>query len=281
MKNRWLVLFLLVSLGLPSWAQKKGLYTYPLGVQAYTFRKQFPKDPVATLDMIQKMGITELEGGPTAGLTAEEFKALCDARGISIPATGGSFEQLEKDPMSLVKQAKALGAKYVMCAWIPHKSGKFGLEEAQRAIEVFNNAGKILAEQGITFCYHNHGYEFLPYQNGTLFDYMIQQTNPAYVSFEMDILWTIHGGGDPVALLNKYKKRFKLMHLKDLKTGVKGDLTGHTPAENDVVLGTGQANFPAIFKAAKKAGIQHYFIEDESNQEETNVPLSIAYLKQL
>ena len=71
------------------------------------------------------------------------------------------------------------------------------------------------------------------------------------------------------------------MHLKDLKKGVKGDLTGHTPAENDVVLGTGQANFPAIFKAAKKAGIQHFFIEDESNLEETNVPKSIAYLKGL
>ncbi len=281
MKKSGLLLFLLTMLCLPSWAQKKGLYTYPIGVQAYTFRKQFPKDPVGTLDMIQKMGITELEGGPTAGMTAEEFKALCDARGISIPATGCSFEQLEKDPMAIVKQAKALGAKYVMCAWIPHKSGKFGLEDANRAIQVFNAAGKILAEQGIIFCYHNHGYEFLPHLNGTLFDYMIQQTNPAHVSFEMDILWTLHGGGNPEALLTQYGKRFKLMHLKDLKKGVKGDLTGHTPAENDVVLGTGQANFPAIFKAAKKAGIQHFFIEDESNLEETNVPKSIAYLKGL
>jgi len=281
MQNRWLIYLLFLALAFPSIAQKKAIYTYPIGVQAYTFRKQFPKDPIGTLDMIQRMGITELEGGPTAGMSPEEFKALCTARGISIPATGCSFEQLEKDPMAVVKQAKSLGASYVMCAWIPHKSGKFGLEDANKAIQVFNSAGKIMAEHGIIFCYHNHGYEFLPYQNGTLFDHMIQQTNPAYVSFEMDILWTIHGGGNPEALLKKYGNRFKLMHLKDLKKGIQGDLTGHTPAENDVVLGTGQADFPAIFKAAKKAGIKHYFIEDESNQEETNVPLSIAFLKGL
>lgn len=281
MQNCWLIFLLFLAVTLPSVGQKKSMYTYPIGVQAYTFRNQFPKDPIGTLNMIQRMGITELEGGPTAGMTPEEFKALCTARGISIPATGSSFEQLEKDPMVVVKLAKALGATYVMCAWIPHKSGKFGLEDANRAIQVFNSAGKVLSEHGITFCYHNHGYEFLPYQNGTLFDYMIQQTNPKYVSFEMDILWTLHGGGNPEDLLKKYGKRFKLMHLKDLKKGVQGDLTGHTPAENDVVLGTGQANFPAIFKAAKKAGIKHYFIEDESNQEEINVPLSIAFLKGL
>lgn len=281
MKNRWLLLFVLVALALPGIAQKKSGYPYPIGVQAYTFRKQFPKDPIATLDMIQRMGITELEGGPTAGMSPEKFKALCQARGISIPATGCSFEQLEKDPQAVVRQAKALGATYVMCAWIPHKRANFNLEDANRAIQVFNTAGKILAEQGLTFCYHNHGYEFLPYQNGTLFDYLIQQTNPAHVSFEMDILWTLHGGGNPEALLKKYGKRFKLMHLKDLKKGITGDLTGHTPAENDVVLGTGQANFPAIFKAAKKAGIRHYFIEDESNFEEINVPKSIAFLKSL
>ncbi|HPH20049.1 MAG TPA: sugar phosphate isomerase/epimerase, partial [Haliscomenobacter sp.] len=60
-----------------------------------------------------------------------------------------------------------------------------------------------------------------------------------------------------------------------------GDNTGHTPAENDVVLGTGQANFPAILKAAKKGGVKHCFIEDESNYEMINVPKSVAYLKAL
>ena len=97
----------------------------------------------------------------------------------------------------------------------------------------------------------------------------------------MDILWATHGGADPVKLLNKYGSRWKLMHLKDLKKGVKGDLTGSTPKENDVILGTGQIDMPMVLKTAKKVGIKHYFIEDESNIWSYQVPKSIAYLKNL
>jgi sugar phosphate isomerase/epimerase len=85
----------------------------------------------------------------------------------------------------------------------------------------------------------------------------------------------------PEKLLKKYPSRFKLMHVKDLRKGVAGDLTGGTPAENDVPVGTGQGNWKQIIKLAKKNGIEHCFIEDESNQEEQFVPLSIAYLKSL
>ncbi|WP_394992779.1 sugar phosphate isomerase/epimerase family protein [Emticicia sp.] len=259
----------------------KKIYNYPFGVQGYTFRKQFPKDLEGTLDIIQKMGFTELEGGGAKGVTPEEYKKLCDARGISIPSTGSDFGQLEKDPLSIVSRAKALGAKFVMCAWIPHKGDNFTIEDAKKAVEVFNKAGKVLKENGLTFCYHAHGFEFRPYGKGTLLDYIFENTNPADVSFEMDVLWVTHGGGDPVKLLKKYGSRWKLMHVKDLKKGVVGNFSGNTPAENDVVLGTGQADWKKIFKLAKKAGIEHYFIEDESEHELENVPLSIEYLKNL
>ena len=170
-----------------------------------------------------------------------------------------------------------------MTAWIPHKTGAFNFENAKKAVEDFNAAGKVLKENGITFCYHVHGYEFWPHENGTLLDYIITNTNPEYVSFEMDIMWTHFGGGDPVALLNKYKDRWKLMHLKDLRKGTPKDRTGLTPDENDVPIGTGELDIPAILKAAKKAGIKHYFIEDESPAHEVtdDVPQSIAYLKGL
>ena len=71
------------------------------------------------------------------------------------------------------------------------------------------------------------------------------------------------------------------MHLKDLRKGTPKDLTGLTSPENDVPLGTGELNIPAILKAAKKVGIKHYFIEDESSNIITSVPQSIAYLKSL
>ncbi len=263
-------------------AQKgKSLYTFPIGVQAYTYRNSFPKDVIATLDTIKALGITEMEGGAPKGMTPEEFKKLCNERGISIPSTGDGYESITKDPTNAIQKAKALGSSYVMVAWIPHQKGNFTLDNAKKAVEDFNRVGKVLKENGLTLCYHNHGFEFQPYENGTLFDYMVKNTNPDYVSFEMDILWAQHGGADPVALLKKYGNRWKLMHLKDLKKGIKGDLTGGTPAENDVVLGDGQVNIPEILRLAKQAGVKHYFIEDESNKEYEQMPKSIAYLKSL
>ena len=122
-------LFSLVCVAFSGFAQKK-LYTYPLGVQAYTFRNHFPKGVEQTLDIIQKMGFTELEGGPQKGQTAAEFKKMCNDRGISIPSTGCSFEELQKNPQAVADKAKALGAKYVMCAWMkslhvgPQKNGQ-------------------------------------------------------------------------------------------------------------------------------------------------------------
>ncbi|ARK11474.1 sugar phosphate isomerase/epimerase [Fibrella sp. ES10-3-2-2] len=259
----------------------KPVYTFPLGLQTYTYRNSFPKDVVGTLDLIKSLGFKEIEGGPPKGMSVEEFRKLLDERGIKVTSTGAGYEQIVADPMASVKQAKALGASFVMVAWIPHQKGNFSLENAKKAVDDFNRVGKVLAENGLTFCYHNHGYEFQPYADGTLFDYIVKNTNPAYVSFEMDILWAQHGGADPVALLKKYGNRWKLMHLKDLKKGIKGDLTGGTPPENDVVLGDGQINMPEVLKEAKKAGVKHYYIEDESNHEDTQVPQSIAYLKGL
>ena len=259
---------------------QKPLYTAPLGVQTYTFRRSIGNDPVKVLDTIKKLGFTEIEGGG-GRMHPAEFKKLCDERGISIPSTGAGYEDLVNKIDSVVWRAKMLGAKYVMCAWIPHQNNVLTFENAKKAVEDFNRAGKILKENGLTFCYHAHGYEFQPYEDGTLLDYMFKNTNPEYVSFQMDIFWIQFGGGDPVALLKKYGNRWKMMHLKDMRKGTKKDLTGLTSVENDVTLGTGELDLPAIFKEAKKVGIKHYFIEDESSSYATQVPQSIAYLKNL
>lgn len=280
--KRILLLSVFLTIALSGWTQsKKALYKAEWGVQTYTFRNHFPKGVLATLDTIKALGFTEIEGGAPKGVTPEAFKKACDERGLSIPSTGAGYDELVKDPEAVAARAKTLGAKYVMCAWIPHEKGKFNLENAKKAVDDFNNAGKVLKAHGLTFCYHDHGYEFQKHGGGTLMDYIIQNTDPKYVSFEMDLLWTMHGGGDPVALLKKYGKRWKLMHIKDLKKGITGDLTGGTPAENDVPVGAGQADMVNILKVANKIGIKHFFIEDESNVEMKQIPQSIAYLKSL
>jgi sugar phosphate isomerase/epimerase len=155
------------------------------------------------------------------------------------------------------------------------------IEQAKKASADFNRAGKYLAEQGFVFCYHAHGYEFQPYENGNLLDYIFAHTDPKYVSFEMDIFWIQFGGGDPVSLLKKYGNRWKLLHLKDMRKGTPKDLTGLSAPENDVTLGTGEIDIPNILRQAKKIGIKHYFIEDESNHVAEQVPKSIRYLKGL
>jgi sugar phosphate isomerase/epimerase len=281
MKKPILFIALFFSFGLNGMAQKgKPLFTHAIGVQAYTYRNSFPTGVIAVLDSIKALGITELEGSNPKNISPEEFKKLLDQRHISVPSIGADYNLIIKDPDAIIRQAKFWGAKYVMVAWIPH--GKtFTIDDAKKAIQDFNRVGKILKENGISLCYHDHGYEFYPYGNGTLFDYIARNTNPDYVSFEMDIMWTFHGGADPAKLLYKYKNRWKLVHLKDIRKGIANDLTGGTDTHNDVAVGTGQLNYPEIIKAAKAVGIKHYFIEDESPDHATQIPLTIAYLRSL
>ena len=283
MKKQFLLLAIILLCNEIISAQKP-LYTAQLGIAPYTFRRSFPNGVPATLDTIKLMGFTEIEGGGGRGMSPEEYKKLCDERGLSIPSFGAGYEQLARGGASvdsIVSRAKIFGAKYVMCSWIPHKTGSFNFENAKKAVEDFNAAGKTLKENGITLCYHAHGYEFLPFENGTLLDYIFKNTKPEYVSFEMDVFWIQFGGGDPVGLLKKYGNRWKLIHLKDMKPGTKKDLTGLTGGESNVPLGEGELDIRGIIKEANKIGIKHFFIEDESDNVIVQVPKSIAYLKSL
>ncbi len=254
--------------------------TQEIGVQLYTFRNQIPQDVPGTFEKISKMGIRELEGGGTYGLPVPEFKALLKKHNMKIVSVGADFNQLADNPQPAVDLAKTFDAKYVVVFWIPHEQ-PFGIEDAKKAVEVFNRTGKLLKENGISLCYHPHGYEFTPYEQGTLFDYIATNTDPQYFNFEMDVFWVKHPGQNPVALLEKYPGRFPLMHLKDRKHGTEGNQKGQADVESNVVLGTGDVGIAAIMKAAKKAGVKHYFIEDESSRSMEQVPQSLKFLKSL
>ena len=131
------------------------------------------------------------------------------------------------------------------------------------------------------FAYHLHGYEFQPYEAGTLFDLMVAETKPEFVAFELDVFWAQHGGADPVQLLHRYGNRFELMHVKDLKKGVKGNLTGNAPDDWSVAVGDGQVDWPGLLREAQRAGLKHYFIEDESVEAINQIPQSLRYLERV
>jgi sugar phosphate isomerase/epimerase len=251
-----------------------------LGIQLYSVRAQMAKDPLGTLNEVRGWGIKYVELAGTYKMPPADFKAQLVLHGLDAVSGHFPYDKWRDDPEGALAEAETLGLKYVGCAWIPHQ-GAFDEVTCRQAIAVFNKAGALAAKHHMTFFYHTHGYEFQPFENGTLFDLLVRETNPDEVKFEMDIFWIAHAGQDPVRLLEKYPGRWALMHLKDMKKGTEtGLLTGSSPVSNDVVFGTGQLDLPAILRAAGMAGVKWYFIEDESAVSETQIPASLRYLRE-
>jgi sugar phosphate isomerase/epimerase len=251
------------------------------GLQLYSVRAQMEKDPQGTLAEVRAWGIKYVELAGTYGMPPEKFKSLLAEYDLDAVSGHFAFEDWSNDPEAVLRQARDLGLVEVGCAWIPH-SGAFDEPACLRAIDVFNRAGALASQHHMHFFYHTHGYEFQPHGDGTLFDMLMRETNPANVHFEMDIFWIFHAGQDPVKLLKKYAGRWELMHLKDMRKGTPtGLLTGQTDVTNDVALGTGQIDLPAILRAAREEGVQWYFIEDESPVSEEQIPQSLVYLRDL
>jgi sugar phosphate isomerase/epimerase len=252
-----------------------------VALQLYSLRAQLGKDAPAALDEVKSWGITNVELAGTYNLTPEQFKAQLDARGLNAFSGHFAYDRLQNDIEGVVKDAQTLGLKYVGCAWIPHNE-PFDEKTLRDAIAVFNHAGEVLAQHGIKFFYHVHGYEFQPYENGTLFDLLMSGTDPKFVNFEMDVFWIVHPGQDPVKLLEKYPSRWILMHLKGMRESTPtGLLTGHSAVTNDVAVGTGKINYVPIVAEAKKIGIKWLIIEDESPVSEQQIPQSYKYLESL
>ncbi len=282
MKIKQITLLLFAMLSLVGFAQTQynSLLKETPGLVSYTLRNEFAKDVPTTLDKIKAMGITNVEFSNLFGKTSKELRAMLDTRGMVCTSYGTGYDALLGNIDTVALDATTLGAEFVRVAWIPHDR-PMDLDLAKKTVSDFNKFGEELKKNGLEFCYHNHGYEFLPYGKETFFDYIVQNTNPDFVSFEMDILWVYHPGVDPAELLKKYPERFRLMHLKDLKKGVIGDFSGKTSHENSVVLGSGQLSLPEILKAAKSSSIKYFYIEDENPNAIQQVPLSLAHLKSL
>jgi sugar phosphate isomerase/epimerase len=254
----------------------------PVGVQLYSFREQFKADARGTFQRVKDLGIKEVETAGFYDQTPEDFKKMLDEYGLKAIGCSADFAELEDDTKlaAVIKTAKTLKTKFVVCFWIPHVEGGFTLEEAQRAITVFNKSGKKLAENNLSLLYHPHGYEFRPYKDRYLMDLILQKTLPQYVNYEMDINWVFHAGHNPVTWLKKYPTRWKAMHIKDRKHATPCNQFGRMDVELNCAIGQGEVNTDDIMKTARALGIKHYFIEDESSRSFEQTPASIEYLRQ-
>jgi sugar phosphate isomerase/epimerase len=250
------------------------------GLQLYSLRALFSAKGVqAGLDQTKDFGFQTVELGGTYNLKPAEFLSLLKDRGLKPVSCHFAWDRWKNDPDGVAAEAKALGLEEAGCAWANHKD-PFDEAQARDVIEVFNRAGAATKKVGIRFFYHLHGFEFGKHGNGTLADLLITGSDPDLVSFQMDVLWVFFPGQDPASWLLKYPGRWVSMHLKDLRKGVeRGTLTGKTDVRNDVPLGTGQVDWPSVLAAAKKVGVKHYFIEDESPDVLTQIPVTLQFLQ--
>ena len=279
--------WLLASVTLLSAASAEGVgesccFHGPTGLQLYSLRgMQKEQDTLAVLDQAKKWGFKYVEVASLGDLTPEQFKAELDKRGLVPWGRHFPYNDLRDKIDEVVTIAKALELPYVGCAWINHKA-PFDEKQCREAAAVFNRAGEALAKAGIKFYYHNHGYEFRPCGDGTLFDLLAAETDSRYVSFQMDVMWTVHPGQDPVKLLEKYPNRWLFLHLKDLRKGVPTGIDApKTKLTDDVALGTGQVDWAPLLKKAQQLGVKCYFIEDESPSVVQQVPQTLKFLEQV
>lgn len=252
------------------------------GLQLYSLRELFKKDVPTAFDQVKAYGVREVELAGLYNLAVPDFLKLLQDRGLEPVSGHYQYDRLTKDLPGVIAEAKALGLKFIACPWIPHQEAEFSEADARKAAADFNRWGEALSKESILFCYHNHGYEFRPHGDGTLLDLMMRETKPEFVSFEMDVFWVVHPGQDPVKLLEKYPQRWALMHLKDIRKGARvGVFTGRAPLTDDVPLGTGMVDWPAVLRAAAVSGVKHYFIEDESPTAGEGISQSLKYLQTL
>lgn len=253
----------------------------PLGIQLWSLRDEFKKDVQGAMAKVHAFGFRNVELAGTYGKSPEELTSMLASNQLKAVAGHFGFERFRDDPEGVAKEAKALGLEWAGTAWVPHK-GDVTEDWAHETAKVFNNAGEVLAKHGIKFYYHNHGYEFVKHVDGTLFDLLVKETKPGLVYFEMDVMWAVFPGQDPTKLMEKHSGRWALMHIKDLKKGVAtGSLAGGTDTKNGVVIGTGQTDWVSLLRASQKAGVKHYFIEDEAPTVLEQIPQSLKYLEQI
>jgi len=251
----------------------------PIGLQLESVNGGMHQKQNATLDEVSGWGFKYVELVGDYGLSPGELKARLRAHGLTAPSAHFPYARFRDDPEGLTAEASALGLTFVGCPSIPQKDS-LDTNGVLEAAAVFNRAGKVMANHGIKFFYHPHGYEFKPYKDGTLFDLLMRRTDPQCVHFQMDVFWIVHAGQDPVALFRRYPDRWVSMHLKDMRKGAPTGLFDSKIVRHDFVpLGSGQIDIAAVMRTARQLGITSYFIEDESSSPEKEIPQSLAFLR--
>jgi len=256
----------MVSAGVPKNKKKK-----KVGLQLYSLRDDMTKDAVGTLKKAAEMGYYSLEtasygDGKIYGMLPGEFTKIVNDLGMKLSSChlGGPNYTKETHAASMEwwKTAIADHAKTGMKYMIkPGMKWPETLDDLKVQMDYFNAIGELTAASGMQFGWHNHNHEFTKIGDEVIYDFMLKNTNPKNVIFEMDVYWVMKGGCSPVEYMKKYPDRIKLLHIKDEKE----------------IGESGQLDFKSIFETAYAIGVKDYFVEVEIYNFEPLVSVQKSY----
>lgn len=239
-----------------------------IGVQLYSIRdvignpEAYARNHEEAFKALAQMGYTSVEAacysdGKLYGVDPEQYKADLEAAGLKSLSThigknlsdeelaSGDFTESMKWWEQAIAAHKAAGCKYVVCPSFAVPQTLAGLKTY---CDYFNAIGAKCKENGMLFGYHNHSHEFNKVEDKVIYDFMLENTNPEYVFFEMDVYWAVMGHAAPVEYFKKYPGRFTMLHIKDYRE-----------------LGeSGMVGFDAIFNNAGLAGMKDFIVEIEA-----------------
>lgn len=251
---------LMLSVSTLSFAQKKWG-----GMTLYTVRNEMGKDPKQTLKDVADLGYKFIEAvdykdGKFYGMTPAEFKTYTKSLGLTpISIHMGSMTVDNAD--QLADDVKAAGFEYFIAPVPP--MGMFSFDRETRSLamtddvegltEILNTIARKVSAKGLKFLYHNHNFEFVANKNGIVpIDYMLENLDPKYVNFQMDLYWVTKAGADPIEYFKKYPGRFKIWHVKDMD-----DQGRFAP------VGQGTIDFGKILANKELSGMKYYIVEQD------------------
>jgi sugar phosphate isomerase/epimerase len=242
-------------------ASAKQLQT--VGVQLYTVRTVLPKQPAETLRAIDAIGYREVEA--TFDNLDRIWPALqaTSLKPVSIHLNEALIMQGKPDDLArAVDKVKQHGFSYAVFPYL-QPADRGGLDKIRALAEKLNKAGEKCRAAGLTFCYHNHAFEFEPMDNTTPFKVLVDSLDQKLVGLELDVFWVSVAGHDPVETLQNLSGRVHLLHLKDKAQGTPVMFKESVAASAFKEVGHGVIDWPAVLRAAESAGVSHYFVEQD------------------
>ncbi|MFT4832032.1 MAG: sugar phosphate isomerase/epimerase [Psychroserpens sp.] len=235
------------------------------GLALYTVRDNMGVDAKATLQAVADAGYKNIEAagyeeGKFYNLSPNDFKKLLNELGLTPISTHQGSVTLENAD-SMIADVKAAGFEYFVIPVPP--MGLFTYNQEERSMgmtggavnlaEILTTLGKKCSEVGLKLLYHNHDFEFVKDKDGIVtIDYLLENTDPKYVNFQMDLFWVTKAGADPLVYFEKYPGRFKIWHVKDMD-----DQGRFAP------VGNGTIDFARILAKKELSGMKYYMVEQD------------------